>query len=251
MHSASFVVWWLHVPNMCWHPGLCRKKLVAKRCFNMFQPLFCEKTSWRFTVLDPTWLFFHYFFWWKKGWTTGGRARYACLDMLQLLVPLSSQVGYRRILRSWSSCSYNQTKNTAKKSKISSNQHLFTLTEQLNQLLLFIENNQKIPSKQQIKPVGTHFLPPFRFRFGFGFQETLLEQIIPYSHVLMTDPVAKVRGRAVDVLCSALKMVKDLPQSHAALFTEWPKGRERGGVQIDGMCDQFRLKCEVILNKNT
>ena len=32
----------------------------------------------------------------------------------------------------------------------------------------------------------------------------LLEQIIPYSHLLMTDCVAKVRARAVDVLSSAL-----------------------------------------------
>ena len=35
-------------------------------------------------------------------------------------------------------------------------------------------------------------------------QEMLLEQIIPYSHLLMTDQVAKIRARAVDVLSSAL-----------------------------------------------
>eukprot|EP00435_Cladocopium_sp_Y103_P062804 s414_g24.t1 len=52
-------------------------------------------------------------------------------------------------------------------------------------------------------------------------QETLLEQIIPYSHVLMTDPVARVKARSVDVLCSALAQVQELPSSHAPLFTEY------------------------------
>eukprot|EP00913_Durusdinium_trenchii_P019559 g18386.t1 len=54
-----------------------------------------------------------------------------------------------------------------------------------------------------------------------GRAETLLEQIIPYSHLLMTDPVAKVRARSVDVLTSAMAQVQELPSSHAALFTEY------------------------------
>eukprot|EP00931_Biecheleriopsis_adriatica_P036390 TRINITY_DN20965_c0_g1_i1.p1 TRINITY_DN20965_c0_g1~~TRINITY_DN20965_c0_g1_i1.p1 ORF type:complete len:1650 (-),score=327.44 TRINITY_DN20965_c0_g1_i1:54-4712(-) len=52
-------------------------------------------------------------------------------------------------------------------------------------------------------------------------QDTILEQIVPYSHVLMTDPVAKVRARAVDVLTRTLGRVQQLPASNAPLFMEY------------------------------
>ncbi|CAE7543437.1 unnamed protein product [Symbiodinium sp. CCMP2592] len=41
----------------------------------------------------------------------------------------------------------------------------------------------------------------------FSSQDTILEQIVPYSHVLMTDPVAKVRAKALQVLGCALTAV--------------------------------------------
>ncbi|CAE7793944.1 PIK3R4, partial [Symbiodinium sp. CCMP2456] len=53
------------------------------------------------------------------------------------------------------------------------------------------------------------------------WEETILEQIVPYSHVLMTDPVAKVRAKALHVLGCALTAVTQLPISHAGLFVEY------------------------------
>ncbi|CAJ1410843.1 unnamed protein product [Effrenium voratum] len=55
----------------------------------------------------------------------------------------------------------------------------------------------------------------------FSSQDTILEQILPYSHLLMTDSVSKVRAKSVDVLCTTLAEVHHLPASHAPLFTEY------------------------------
>lgn len=55
----------------------------------------------------------------------------------------------------------------------------------------------------------------------FTSQDTVLEQVIPYTHSLMTDPVAKVRSRAVDVMTCSLERIEELPPSDSQLFTEY------------------------------
>mmetsp|Transcript_165622 Transcript_165622/g.531630 ORF Transcript_165622/g.531630 Transcript_165622/m.531630 type:complete len:1660 (+) Transcript_165622:188-5167(+) len=55
----------------------------------------------------------------------------------------------------------------------------------------------------------------------FAPQFALLEQIVPYCHMLMTDPAAKVRARAVEVLTVVLGRVTSLPPSDMSLFPEY------------------------------
>lgn len=55
----------------------------------------------------------------------------------------------------------------------------------------------------------------------FTSQDTVLEQIVPYTHSLMTDPVAKVRSRAIDVMTRSLERIDELPPSDMQLFTEY------------------------------
>lgn len=49
----------------------------------------------------------------------------------------------------------------------------------------------------------------------------ILEQIVPYCYLLMTDPAAKVRAHAVEVLAEVLGHVEVLPLSDLSLFPEY------------------------------
>jgi len=55
----------------------------------------------------------------------------------------------------------------------------------------------------------------------FTSQSTVLEQIVPYIHVLMTDSVAKVRARAIEVLPRTLERIEELPSNDTLLFMEY------------------------------
>uniref|UniRef100_A0A7S1FIY7 non-specific serine/threonine protein kinase n=1 Tax=Noctiluca scintillans TaxID=2966 RepID=A0A7S1FIY7_NOCSC len=55
----------------------------------------------------------------------------------------------------------------------------------------------------------------------FTSQSTVLEQIVPFCHMLMIDPFAKVRARAIAVLAKTLGRIEELPASDAPLFTEY------------------------------
>jgi len=52
-------------------------------------------------------------------------------------------------------------------------------------------------------------------------QSTVLEQIVPYCHILMTDAIAKVRARAIQTVTCALEHIDQLPPSDTPFFTEY------------------------------
>eukprot|EP00927_Polykrikos_kofoidii_P054304 TRINITY_DN4873_c0_g1_i1.p1 TRINITY_DN4873_c0_g1~~TRINITY_DN4873_c0_g1_i1.p1 ORF type:complete len:1862 (-),score=341.37 TRINITY_DN4873_c0_g1_i1:313-5898(-) len=55
----------------------------------------------------------------------------------------------------------------------------------------------------------------------FASRHAILEQLVPFTHMLMTDRLAKVRARAVDVLAAILGHVGELPPADAPLFVEY------------------------------
>jgi len=55
----------------------------------------------------------------------------------------------------------------------------------------------------------------------FTSPSTILEQIVPYSHLLMTDPIAAVRARAIGLVTCSLACVDELPSSETHLFAEY------------------------------
>eukprot|EP00929_Paragymnodinium_shiwhaense_P068721 TRINITY_DN34615_c0_g2_i1.p1 TRINITY_DN34615_c0_g2~~TRINITY_DN34615_c0_g2_i1.p1 ORF type:complete len:1635 (-),score=353.36 TRINITY_DN34615_c0_g2_i1:105-5009(-) len=57
----------------------------------------------------------------------------------------------------------------------------------------------------------------------FASQSVILEQLVPYTVMLMTDPVSRVRARAIDALSSILghRHIGQLPPSDAQLFLEY------------------------------
>lgn len=56
---------------------------------------------------------------------------------------------------------------------------------------------------------------------AFAPQSAILEQIVPYGHALMTDPVAKVRARAIELITNVLGRVGELPPGDTPLFLEY------------------------------
>lgn len=56
---------------------------------------------------------------------------------------------------------------------------------------------------------------------AFATTDVILEQIVPFGHMLMKDPVARVRARAISALVGILSNVKELPLGDAPLFVDY------------------------------
>jgi hypothetical protein len=56
---------------------------------------------------------------------------------------------------------------------------------------------------------------------NFTSPSTILEQVVPYGHLLMTDPIAAVRARSIGLVTCSLACVDELPPSETHLFAEY------------------------------